>query len=228
MTRFDLLRYLTWALMAQTADANRRHYRMATAWTGHFAWNTIALLLPDVLRWLLPRRPKALIPALMARMIRDNERYVLYVFPLAAGYILSHPRFNIYKGRMAELRAAGFGLDAIPHSLTALGLTLLVYDSVQAVESLDNGESVLSPLVDFAGDHLLLTTFAGVALPTALWESIEYFTHRYEMAQRGSAELINMQWSVDDTAHDVASNFAGWALGLWLRERFTRGTSRLS
>lgn len=214
MTSLTILRYLTWAMMAQTADANRRHYHMATAWVGHFAWNTIALLLPDFLRVVLPKRPKSLVPAAMAKMIRDNDQYVLYVFPLAAGYILSHPRFNIYKGEMAEIRLAGFGLDALPHSLTALGLTLLVYDAAKVAESLDDGTSLFSPLIDFANNHVTLTTFAAVAIPTAVWEGIEYFTHQYEMSQRGSAELINMQWSVDDTARDVASNFFGWVMGL--------------
>jgi hypothetical protein len=223
MTLLRLLRYLTWLMMAQTADANRRHYRMATAWTGHLAWNTISLLLPDFLKPILPKRPKHIVPAVMAKMIRDNDQYVLYVFPLAAGYILSHPRFNIYKGKMAEMRLAGFGLDAIPHSLTALGLTLLVYDGAKVAKSLDDGKSIFSPLIKLSNENLALTTFAAVAIPTALWEGIEYYTHHYELAQRGSVELINMQWSVDDTAHDVASNFFGWGMGLLWRRFVGRG-----
>jgi hypothetical protein len=223
MKKLQLLRYLTWAMMAQTADANRRYYHMATAWTGHFMWNTISLLLPDFLKLVLPKKPKSLVPAAMAQMIRDNDQYVLYVFPLAAGYILSHPRFNIYKGEMAEIRLAGFGLDAIPHSLTALGLTLLVYDSAKVAQSLDDGNSVFSPLIKLANAHPTATTFAAVAIPTVIWESIEYFTHQYEMSQRGSAELINMQWSVEDTAHDVASNFIGWGMGLLWRSFVRRG-----
>src|SRR5262245_16309354 len=109
---------------------------MRTTWLPHLLTNTITLLFPDLVRMLFrDSRVRQSVPAssesiveearqitqnVLLIMVRDNPQYVTYMIPLAAGYILSHPRWNIYKGDWANIRIAGFGLDALPHSLTAL------------------------------------------------------------------------------------------------------------
>lgn len=219
LTNRDLLRYGLWALVAYTADANRRHYNMRTTWLPHLATNTLSLLLPDALRLLFRRkRPQNVIEAVMFRMARDNEDYVFYVAPLAAGYILSHPNFNIYKGDWAELELAGFGLDSIPHSGTAMALSALVQDSLEVVADYDDG-TIFSKVLDKAAEQAPLVSLGVLGLLTFIWEYGEYRIHKQEMAQRGSAELINMQWSAADTRKDVLSNFIGWLLATLIKRR---------
>src|SRR5688572_7394034 len=125
----DLLRYGLWCGVAVTAAGNRRLYAMTTTWLPHFAANTVSLLLPDMLRLVAPRARLSgesacqgvgeLFHSAMTRVVCDNPRYVLYVVPLASGYLLSAPWLNIYKGELGDLRLAGFGLDALPHVATA-------------------------------------------------------------------------------------------------------------
>jgi len=214
----DLFRYGLWAVLAATADANRRHYHMATTWLPHLLTNTLSLLLPDALRRLFGRRrPRNAVEAVMFRMARDNEDYVLYVAPLAAGYILSHPRFNIYKGDWAELRLMGFGLDSIPHSATAMALSALVQDSLSVVADVDDEGTLLSRALDTAARHSALVSLGVLGALTFIWEYGEYRIHKAEMAERGSAELINMQWSAADTRKDILSNLLGWLLAALTR-----------
>lgn len=218
MNTRDLSRYALWLAVALTADANRRHYHMQTTWLPHLLTNSLSLLLPDALRLILPhRKPRNEIEQIMIRMARDNDDYVLYVAPLAAGYILSHPRFNIYKGDWAEIRMGGFGLDALPHTATATAATLLAYDSVRVAAEADKSNSLIGRLLDWGQAHPALFSFAALAALTAFWEYGEYRVHKLELAQRGDMKLINMQWSVEDTRRDVLSNFLGWLLGVLLR-----------
>ncbi|MFO7323582.1 MAG: hypothetical protein DIU68_017775 [Chloroflexota bacterium] len=217
MTGRDVLRYAVWGLVAFTANANRRHYRMTTTWLPHLTANSISLLLPDALRLLLRRpHPRNPVEAIVMRMARDNPHYVLYVTPLAAGYILSHPRFNIYKGEWAELRWMGFGLDSIPHTATAMAFTALVHDSLRVVSNVDTSPGLLGRLIDWAAKRSGLVSFILLALVTLVWEYGEYRVHKRELALRGDITLINMQWSVEDTRKDVISNLIGWVLGLLL------------
>nr|MBA3874113.1 hypothetical protein [Anaerolineae bacterium] len=80
----DFLRYGIWGVLAATADANRREYHMTTTWLPHLVVNSVALLLPDMLRLLIPahRKPDNLVEGVMDEMVRDNPKYVTYVFPL--------------------------------------------------------------------------------------------------------------------------------------------------
>lgn len=213
MNVYDALRYGLWGLVAWTADANRRHYGMTTAWLPHLAANSLSLLLPDVIRPWMPRRPTSAVVRVAQDMIAENDTYVAYVAPLAAGYILSHPSFNIYKGDMAEIRVAGFGLDALPHSATAMALTMLVEDTVESATRARPENRFLRALVRWCAERPALTSLGVLALVTFGWEYAEYKVNKHEMAIKGSAEDINMQWSVDDTAHDVASNMLGWLAG---------------
>ena len=225
----DLVRYSLWAAILETAYENRRQYHMFTTWLPHLLTNTFTLLLPDLMRVTLPnahddtldKLPEPLDDAALTltAMIRDNEAYVVYVAPLALGYILSHPRFNIYRGRMGAIRLAGFGLDALPHSATALAFSALVCDTVDtATKKLDN-DSPLRPLSEQGSRHPALVSGVLLSLATLIWEFGEYLMYRHEMAQRGDREKINMVWSVDDTVRDAVSNMAGWAVASLVRRK---------
>lgn len=217
----DVSRYTLWLVLAYTAYANHRQYRMFTTWLPHLLTNTVSLLLPDAIHALFPRRhaPRNIIEEVMLKMARDNDEYVLYVAPLALGYILSHPRFNIYKGDLAEINLAGLHLDAIPHASTAFALSLLVCDTLEMTRTAAH-RGRWGQLLDWGYTHRIGVSFGVLALITFLWEYSEYRIHHYELDQRGKAQDINMQWSVEDTREDVASNFIGWLLAmLWHKLR---------
>jgi hypothetical protein len=222
----DFARYALWGAVAATAYANRREYHMTTTWLPHLLTNTLTLFLPDVYRVVQPperddeldRLPDPLddLSVTMVAMIRDNPTYVVYVTPLAAGYILSHPRFNIYKGDWGNKRLAGFGLDAIPHSITALALTKLIHDTLDTADATIDNDSTIAPVIHEGNRQPGLVSMAALGLVTLFWEFGEYLIYKHEMALRGDMSKINMQWSMEDTARDSASNLIGWAAGLAL------------
>lgn len=226
-----LLRYGIWAGVVHTADANRRHYHMTTTWLPHLITNTITLLLPEMCRLVGPpcsqpaaphagTRRAALhdewntVQAIFTQLVIDNPAYGAYVAPLAAGYLLSHPQFNIYKGAMAELRLAGLGLDALPHSATAFALTALTCDTAAAMQNDPGARGRLAALLRWGAQHQTLFSGLVLALATVIWEIGEYRIYRHEMALRGDRSKINMQWSIRDMLADCASNSMGWALAL--------------
>jgi hypothetical protein len=241
MNASDLLRYGLWCATALTARANRRHYRMPTTWAPHLALNTAALLLPDALRLLGPKsRGEApsldgdlaaiarLGLAALAEVAGANPAYPLYVAPFTLGYLTSHPQFDIYKGPLGERRLAGFGLDAIPHALTALSLTLLAGDLLRAAADAAGGDTRPAELLRWCASNRALATGALLAILTAAWETGEWMALRYELRERGDPALVNMQWSVPDTLRDCASNAAGWALACALRPRWDTPTEALA
>ncbi len=211
----DLIRYALWGAVAATAARKRWEYRMPSAWLPHTLMNSLTLLLPDAARLILRRKPRTFVEQVAVEVVRDNQNYAGYVAPLAAGYVLSHPRFNIYKGRLAKIRVAGFGLDAIPHGATAGGLTWLICDTVDAATKANGG--VLTRLAGWVSRRKGLVSLSILAVVTVAWEYAEYRVHTVEMAQVGDEEKINMQWSPNDTARDVVANLVGWALALLLR-----------
>lgn len=215
----DILRYGIWAAVAATADANRREYHMQTTWLPHLATNTLTLLLPDAVRVLIPRgkEPKDIVGQVIVRMVRDNDNYVVYVVPLAAGYILSHPRFNIFKGDWAEISFAGLRLDAIPHSATGFALSAIVCDTLETASKLDTAPGPFAKMVKNLSHHPALVSFGVLAALTFLWEYSEYNVHNHELALKGDITKINMMWSADDTARDVIANMLGWAAAMLLR-----------
>lgn len=216
------LRWLLWLAVAQTAYANRRQYRMVTTWLPHLLTNSLSLLLPDLARALFaPRhRPRTIIDDTLITMVRDNPRYAVYVAPLALGYIVSHPRFNIYKGTLGDVRIGGVGLDAIPHSATAFAFAALAADTFEAMGERPQYSGFLAEIVRWGARSPELTALALLALVTLNWEYGEYRMHRYELAQVGDVSAINMQWSLADTWRDVGANLIGWcAAMLWRRGR---------
>jgi hypothetical protein len=224
----DITRYLLWLGIIATADANRREYNMVTTWLPHLLTNTFTLLLPDILRITKPGLQQLASSDSMGEaieepleiadvMIRENPNYVAYVTPLAAGYLLSHPRFNINKGKMGDLRVAGFGLDTIPHSATALGLTALVCDTVETTAKIMSPHSPLAPIIQWSSRHLPLASGIVLAMATLFWEVGEYSIYRREMRLRGDIKRINMQWGLIDSLRDCVANTVGWLLALLLR-----------
>lgn len=216
------LRYLLWILMAFTAFANRQHYRMMTTWLPHLLTNTVSLLLPDALRraFAPQHRPHNIVEDTLITMVRDNPNYSIYVAPLAIGYILSHPKFNIYKGRMGELNIAGFGLDTLPHSATAFAFSALVADTFDTMGQRKQYSGMLADFVRWGRHRPELLSLALLGLITLNWEFGEYQIHERELKQRGDITLINMQWSMADTLRDVVSNLLGWgAAMLWRRNK---------
>jgi hypothetical protein len=156
------------------------------------------------------------VQATLETMVCDNPRYAAYVAPLAAGYLTSHPRFNIYKGAWAEKEFAGLGLDALPHIATAFALTALVRDTAGVAARTTAGTRRLERLLRWSGRHRVAVSAVVLALVTLGWEAGEYHIYRHELAQRGDRAAINMQWSRRDMLQDCAANAIGWVLAiLW-------------
>jgi hypothetical protein len=223
----DISRYTLWCGIAAVAAGNRRAYSMTTTWLPHLAANSVSLLLPDLYRALdafykrygRPARSRAWLELLKDTgdaMVRDNPRYVIYVAPLAVGYLLSSPWLNIYKGELAEKQLVGFGLDSIPHAATAFALTRLIGDTATTATKLSRAAGTQVAWVEWCGRHHGLCSAAVLALATLVWERGEYLIYKHELAQRGRAARINMQWSVSDTVTDCITNAAGWLLAIVL------------
>lgn len=227
--RRDMLRYALWALMAQTAYANRQHYHMVTTWLPHFLTNTAALLLPDVLRRVFSKthQPRNIVEETLIAAVRDNPSYASQIAPLTLGYIISHPRFNIYKGELAQLRFGGLGLDAIPHGVTAFTLSSLIMETLTTIQQRNCYTGLLADLARWGSRKPALTTFGLLALLTAFWESGEYRIYRYEMLIRGNLDAINMQWSRADTARDIATNMLCCLAALRWHQRQQAERSRI-
>ena len=238
----DIIRYGIWAGIVATANANRRHYGMTTTWLPHLLANTCTLLLPDIYGRLAPRERECAVDMLrtaprtqpargtewrvihdtLHAIVCDNPGYVVYMAPLAAGYLLSHPQFNIYKGTLAEKRLAGFGLDALPHAATAFALVAFVGDGVHEAVRHAAHESRLARPLRWGDAHQALLSAAVLTLATIIWEFGEYKIHLSELAQRSDTSEINMQWSPQDTVYDCVANVIGWGLAVaWRTRRFS-------
>ncbi len=233
----DIARYALLGGLVATANANRRHYRMATTWLPHLSMDAFVLLFPDIYRLLAPHLEQhaaqpgepgepdstaaegwQVVHRTFKAMVQDNPRYVLYATPLIVGYLLSHPQFNIYKGAWGEMEVAGFGFDALPHSLTAFALSMLVCDTARTGAHLAHGEHALERLLRWCHRNDEVCSALVLALVTLVWEGGEYRIYRHEMATVGNRDEINMQWSLNDTLQDCASNTLGWALAMILQQ----------
>ncbi|MFN8497831.1 MAG: hypothetical protein U0641_08245 [Anaerolineae bacterium] len=213
------IRLALWLALLATANANRRHYGLLTTWLPHTVGNTVALSLPEVTAALdiAARRlgiESATLLALTStarEVTGDPPGWAKTVAPLTLAYVVSHPRFNIYKGRMGDLRFGVFGLDSIPHSATGYAVSALLYRTVDALAQNTPPDSWLAPIARFLADHRVAVSFAGLAALSAFYEYSEYSIHNEEMAETGGdIERINMMWDIGDTAKDVLSNYVGW------------------
>ena len=218
MPAADLIRYGLWLGVAATARANRRQYGMPTTWVPHLVLNTVALMLPELYA-LATRaahgRPASGVRAVAAQavesLVQDAGQYVVCVAPFTAGYLLSNPHFDIYKGELGELRMAGFGLDAIPHCATATGVCLLIADALPAAAAAAPA-TPFGNLLRRAAQNPLRASGVVLAALTAFWETGEYMAYRYEIGVQGEAGRINMVWSPVDTLRDCLANALGWSI----------------
>ncbi len=220
-------RAFVWLALAESVRANRAAYpTLATAWLPHGVANTAALWLPELVAAIdracalesrCQREPTlSALHATLRDLCADNPRWGLYVAPAALGYAVSHPRFNIYKGNWGDWRLLGFGLDAIPHGLTAWSLTLLFHDAITMLANNLPGPSPLAPLVRALARRPALFTAFSLALLSALWEAGEYTVQQDELRRTGGDRAaINMQWTVEDTLGDLAANALGWLVATW-------------
>ena len=218
--------------MAGTAYANHRHFRLPTTWVPHLTGNTLALLLPELYRLvdhtlhLEERWPRAEHPtwgpllATLRELVVENPDYLDYVAPAALAYIVSHPRFNIYRGAWGELRLAGFGLDSIPHGSTAFALTNLLLDAIETLHDQTPPASVLAPWLRRLDENKILVSGLVLAGLTLLYEYGEYRIRQAELAATNYDESqVNMIWSLQDSIFDALSNALGWLTAIWRRRQ---------
>lgn len=224
------LRYLIWAGVAGTAYANQRHFRLPTTWVPHLTGNTFSLLLPELYRlvdhtlhleerWPPQKHPTwGALLATFRQIVVENPDYLDYVAPAALAYIVSHPRFNIYRGDWGAIRVAGFGLDSIPHSSTAFALTNLMLDTIETLHSQTPSTSGLAPVLQWIEKNKFLVTGAVLAGLTIAYEYGEYRIRQVELeATHYDESRVNMIWSLQDCIFDSLSNAIGWLTAIWRR-----------
>lgn len=224
-------RAATWLILAESARANRAAFpTLPTTWLPHSVGNTLLLWMPELvaaldralgLDALCDREPSlgACYRALDTLCV-NNPGWAWYVAPSALGYALSHPRFNIYRGEMGEMELFGFGLDAIPHSVTAFAITLLFQDGIQTLAATLPEEAPLTPLVRALARRPALFSGLFLALLSAVWEAGEWSMQQDELRRTGGdASAINMQWDLRDTLTDLVANGAGWLAATRYRTR---------
>lgn len=222
----DLVRYGLWVAVLNTANANRKYFGLPTTWVFHVTLNSLILFLPELYagtaKFLSLDEHAAQnedFASAVHRMMQDavvnNPHYGWYVAPVPLAYTVSHPNFNIYKGKWAKRRFLGFGLDAIPHSTTAFGFTNLVSEALAAFSRHTPRKAAWRPLARRANRHSGLIAGALLASASALYETGEYEIHQEELRETGGDETrINMEWSATDTVFDLMSNTIGWLAGM--------------
>src|SRR5258708_33194437 len=127
------------------------------------------------------------------RAAHDNPEYAACVAPTALGYILSNPKFNIYKGDLAKIRIAGFGLDGYAHGASAFTLTRLIFDTAHLSAHKLSPSDPVAPFLRWMDKHAVAVTAAALVGASALWELAEYLTHEYELEVKDhDVEKINM------------------------------------
>lgn len=224
-------RLLLWLGVVYTANANRKFFGLPTTWVFHLTLNSILLFLPEILRGTnrvlrLDARPKRgpelvnTTRSTLEESVVENPNYAWYVAPVAFAYMVSHPHFNIYKGKLAQLRLFGFGLDALPHSLTAFTFTHLVIDTLAAFRKHTPYNARWWALAKAADEHSAKLAGAFLIAASALYESGEYAIHNEELRETGGDETkINLVWSAQDTFFDLLSNTLGWVAGALFHAR---------
>lgn len=228
MPASTIARYLILASVAFTANANRKQFGLATTWVIHLTGNSIALLLPDILRLadrIVPPgdSPDSVVDrvrAFLNETVVENPDYVGYVAPVALAYTVSHPRFNIYSGAIGAKRVLGFGADSIPHSATGFSLTSFIHRMLEAAPSYVPGTTRFGRAIRSLARNLKATSAGVIAALTVAYETAEFVINRIELADaKGDESKINMHWDVKNTVTDILSNAAGWLTATALHER---------
>lgn len=225
----DLLRYALWLGVLGTANANRKYFGLPTTWVFHLTLNSLLLFLPEIVRGTnrvldldaRARQKRDLVSTAYGTIqdaVAENPNYALYVAPVALAYMVSHPRFNIYKGEWSKLRLFGFGLDALPHSLTAFAFTRLMMETLAAFRHHTPRDAAWRTPAEKADDNSGVIAGALLIGASTLYESGEYAIHQEEMRETGGDESrINLIWSAQDTLFDLLSNALGWLAAVTLR-----------
>ena len=190
----------------------------------------MALLLPEIYRLVerglgLEQRlnrqdhpTAALLRLTVERLVRDNPDYGAYVAPAALAYIVSQPRFNIYRGRLGRLSILGFGLDSIPHATTAYALSNFAYDTLAELDQNAAISPALEPYLKHLASRKTVVTAGFIAALTLVYEAGEYYIHKSELKARDNdRSRINLLGGLEDTVFDGLSNVIGWALSTWRR-----------
>jgi len=231
MKSTDLLRVALWLGVLNTANANRKVFGLPTTWVFHLTLNSFILFLPEILRGVahffpLDARAKhkrdlvSTTHATLQDAIVENPNYALYVAPVALAYMVSHPKFNIYKGKWAKLRLFGFGLDALPHALTAFAFTQLMMDTLAAFRRNTPRDASWRAIAERADEHAGNLAGAFLIGASALYEAGEYAINQEELRETGGDESkINLVWSARDTLFDLLANTIGWLAAVGLRSR---------
>lgn len=208
MPTSTLLRYLILASVAFTANANRKHFGLATTWAIHLTGNGFALLLPDIIRLIDQIAPPGDSPesafdrlrAFLNEIIVENPGYVGYVAPVALAYSVSHPGFNIYSGSLGEKKVLGFGMDTIPHSATAFSLTCFVSRMLETAPSYVPSSTAFGKTVRKLAQNRQVSTAVAITMLSVVYEFAEFIINRIELSEAdGDESKINMHWDVPDT-----------------------------
>ncbi len=233
----DILRYALWLGVINTANANRKYFGLPTTWVFHTAINSFILFFPEILQGtnkLLGLDERAeqkqdlvtTVHKTLQQAVVENPNYALYVSPVALAYIVSHPQFNIYKGDFANIRLLGFGLDALPHSLTAFTFTHLIADTLASFRRNTPPNASWHDLAVMADDHSEAVAGGFLVGASALYEAGEYAIHVEELRETGGDESkINLVWSAADTVFDIMSNTLGWLAAALIKQRRLRRTT---
>src|SRR5262249_51463179 len=154
------------------------------------------------------------------RAAHDNPEYAACVAPTALGYLLSHPKFNIYKGDLAKIRILGFGLDGYAHGASSFTLTRLIFDTAHLSARRISTGNPIAPFLRWLEKDAVAVTAAALVGASGLWELAEYLVHKYELGVKDhDVEKINMMWDVQDMLRDTAANAIGWALAVLLESQ---------
>ncbi|MFN8471555.1 MAG: hypothetical protein U0822_04995 [Anaerolineae bacterium] len=219
------IRFALWLALLVTANANRKHFGLRTTWLPHSLGNTLALSLPELTAALddaahdlgIDSATLLALTKTAREVTGDPPGWAKTVAPLTLAYVVSHPRFNIYKGKWGEVRFGVFGLDSIPHSATGYAVSALLYHSIDALARNAPPDSWLAPVARLMADHRVAVSFAVLGALSAFYEYSEYSIHNQELAETGGdVERINMMWDIGDTAKDILSNYIGWLAAILL------------
>ncbi len=237
----DAARYLLYALVLVTANENRKSTGLITSWIFHAIGHTPLLLMPEIYSSLatlfhIPQRAQAnptgmwaTVNGVMDDLVVDNPHYVEYMAPAAIAYILAFPGHNMYKSEWANEQLFGFGLDSIPHAMTAFALVRFTYDALRALGRHLPPSSPVAAQAQWAEQHAGIIAAGTLAAATAFYEGGEYLIHRAELkAVHNDPTKIAMEWSLADTVQDIISNTAGGLAAAWINRRRKRAASVLA
>jgi hypothetical protein len=217
-----------------TARAAHKQTGLVTSWIYHATLVPLLLFFPELYRGLAraayldekarddPSGMTATVHGVISNVAACNPHYVDIVGIVPLAYILSHPKINLYKSEWAKAQLFGFGLDSIPHALTAFSLVHLAYLTLAAFKRRRPRSGWLKRVLVWASHHPGWVAGGALVASTAGYETGEYLIHRSELrAVGGDPSRVAMEWSVEDTIQDILSNVLGGLLAMMWHRYFT-------